>query len=160
MSSTEVKFTPAVCQDIGNFQDYLKRLRTVDDSIILKLNTTILTTSFQKDIEQNITNCKQFHDQLAEAYKRRDNCIQTCLAEAEAQVRNLKEAKRQNESDTNVQKQLRREQTKQRLLQKEMIVEEIIQDRSMKALQERCRRYVSFWSDSKSILPAQFLRMM
>lgn len=140
----EVKFTPAVCQDIIGFQDLLKRLRTIDDSIIINLNTAISTSSFQKDIDQNIANCRRFHDQLKDAYVSRDQCITSCLADAEAKVAELKKAKQENESDTNVQKLLKREQTRQRMIQKEIIVEQIIQDRSLKALQERCRRYGNF----------------
>lgn len=140
----ELKFTSTLCHDIIGFQDYLKRLRTVDDSIILNLNTTILTSSFQKDVEQNTANCQRFHDQLRLAYQARDKCIQTCLADAEAKVVSLKKAKEANQSDANVQKELRREQTKKRMMEKEIIVEEIIQDRSLKALQERCRRYGNF----------------
>lgn len=140
----EAKFSLATCLDISGFEDYLKRLRTVDDSIILKLNTTILTSSFQKDIEQNISNCKRFHEELREAYANRDQCINTCLADASRRVAELKAAKEKNLSDSNVQKELRREQTKKNMLQREIIVEEIIQDRSLKALQERCRRYGNF----------------
>lgn len=139
--STPASFNLAQCQDIIGFQEYLKRLRTVDDSIILNLNTTILTSSFQKDIEQNISNCKRFHDQLKDAYEARDKMIQSCLADADAKVAQYKEARKQNDSDLAVQKELRRQQTRQRMIQKEVTVEQIIQDRSLKALQERCRPY-------------------
>lgn len=138
------KFNPASCQDIIGLQEHLKRLRSVDDSIILNLNTTVLTTSFQKDIEQNIKNCKALHEQLNQAYESRNKIINICLADADAKVAQLIEAKQQNYSDLTVQKELKRQQTKQRMIRKEVTVEEIIQDRSLKALQERCRRYVSF----------------
>lgn len=140
----EAKFNPAACQDIICFQDYLKRLRTVDDSIILNLNTTLTTSSTPKDIATNTANCQRFHNQLKEAYESRDKVIQICLAEAEAKVIQLKEAKKLADSDLKVQKELRRQQTIQRMMQKEITVEQIIQDRSLKALQERCRRYVNY----------------
>lgn len=140
----DVKIDPAICNDIIGFQEYLKKLRTVDDSIILNLNTTILTSSFQKDIEQNINNCKRFHEQLKDAYQARDKLIHVCLQDAEAKVKQLKVSKEQNDSDTNVQRDLRREQTRMRMIQKELTVEQIIQDRSLKALQERCRPYSTF----------------
>lgn len=140
----ETTFSSAACQDIIGFQELLKRLRTVDDSIILKLNSIIPTTSSQKDIEQNVANCQRFHDELKQAYASRDKCITTCLADAEAKVAKLKELKLKNESDTDVQRSLRREQNRQRMIQKELTVEQIIQDRSLKALQERCRRFGNF----------------
>lgn len=140
----ELKFSPSLCQDIIGFQDYLKRLRTVDDSIILNLNTRILTSSSKQDELQNTENCKRFHDQLIEAYQSRDRCIKACLADAESKLTELKKAREANGSDLDVQKHLRREQTKMRMMQKETVVEEIIQDRSLKALQERCRRYINF----------------
>lgn len=143
-TSSDEKFNPTICHNIQGFQEYLKRLRTVDDSIILNLNTTILTSSFQKDIEQNISNCTRFHNQLKEAYETRNKLIQSCLSDADTKLNALKETKKQNESDIRVQKELRREQTRQRMIQKELTVEEIIQDRSLKALQERCRQYVNF----------------
>lgn len=143
-STQEEKFNPAACQDIIGFQDFLKRLRTVDDTIILNLNTAISTSTSQKDVERNTANCQRFHDQLKEAYANRDTVIHTCLADAEAKVVELKEARKQNDSDLSVQKELRRQQTRQRMIQKEITVEQIIQDRSLKALQERCRRYVNF----------------
>lgn len=138
------KFSSVTCQDIIGFQEYLKRLRSIDDSIILNINTTILTSSSQKEDLQNIKNCNNFHDKLKEAYESRDKAIQVCLTDATAKVSELKEAKSQNESDLNVLKELKRHQTRLRMIQKEITVEQIIQDRSLKALQERCRRYVSF----------------
>lgn len=131
-----------VCQDIIGLQEHLKQLRSVDDSIILNLNTTILTSSFQKDIEQNVNNCKKFHEQLKEAYASRDKLIHGCLADAEAKVQILK-AQVGEPLDLNIQRELRREQTRMRMMQKEITVEQIIQDRSLKALQERCRTYLT-----------------
>ena len=138
------QFSDSICLDSTGLQDYLKRLRTVDDSIILNLNTTVLTSSFQRDIDQNIKNCNQFHKQLKDAYTIRDNVIQTCLGLADAKLAQLAEAKQADESNLNVQKEFKRQKTVQRMIQKEISVEQIIQDRSLKALQERCRRYVNF----------------
>lgn len=142
----EGKFDINQCFDIIGFQDYLKRLRTVDDSIILNLNTKVTTTSTAQDELKNIANCKDFHRQIDEAHEVRHNSINKCLAAAEAKVSQLKEAKKQNESDINVQKELKRYQSRLRMLQNEITVEQIIQNRSIKALQERCRRYVNLQS--------------
>lgn len=138
------KFDSVTCLDIIGFQDYLKRLRTVDDSIILNLNTTVLTSSSQKDDINNIANCNSLHNQLKEAYQSRDKVINICLADASSKVAELKKAKDVNESDLKVQKELKRHQSRLRMIEKELTVEQIIQDRSLKALQERCRRYVNF----------------
>lgn len=139
----EKKFDSTTCLDIIGFQDYLKRLRTVDDTIILNLNSTVTTSSTAKETEKNTSNCLLFRNQLNEAYNDRDQVIDVCLAEARAKVSQLKELKAQNESDLNVQKELKRHQTRLRMIEKELTVEQIIRDRSLKALQERCRRFVN-----------------
>lgn len=140
-TSSNEKFDSLTCLDIIGFQDYLKRLRSVDDSIILNLNTTVVSSA---DDSKNIANCKRFHDQLTGGYASRDKAVHVCLDEAKAKVAQLKEAKQQNESDINVQKELKRHQTRLRMIEKELTVEQIIQDRSLKALHERCRRYGNF----------------
>lgn len=144
MATSNIKFDQSICLDIIGFQDYLKRLRLVDDSIILKLNTTVTTSSDQKEEESNIANCKGLHNQLRAAYESRDKVIHSCLTAAESDVLQLKEAKDKDGSDLNLIKDLKRNQTRLRMIQKELSVEQIIQDRSLKALHERCRRYLSF----------------
>lgn len=134
------KFNPDTCLDILGFQDYLKSLRTVDDSIIFNLNTTV--TSSEKDAQQNTTNCNRFHEQLKEAYESRNKVINICLGQAEAKVADLKA--KQSDSDYANLRDLKRHQNSYRCLQKELTIEQIIQDRSLKALHERCRRYVNF----------------
>lgn len=141
---TNVKTDLSVCLDIIGFQDYLKRLRLVDDSIILSLNSTVTTCSNPKDEESNISNCKRLHEQLKQAYESRDQIIHACLNLAEGKVSQFKEANEGAAGDANSIKEFKRNQTRLRMMQKELTVEQIIQDRSMKALQERCRRYVSF----------------
>lgn len=137
------KFDISTCQDISALKDYLKRLRSVDDLIVNKLNATILTTSFQKDEQQNVNNCINFNKQLQEAYASREKVIHTCLTDAEERVAGLKKAREANESDSGVQKEFKRQQTNLKILQKETSNETIIKDRSLKALHEKCMRYIN-----------------
>lgn len=141
MAANPNKFDPITCLDIIGFQDYLKRLRRVDDSIISNLNSTV-------DINDkdgvNISKCKSFNDQLLKAYEGRDHAIHICLDNAKAKVDQLREAKQKNESDLGLHEELKRHQTRLRKIEKELSFEQIIQDRSLKALHDRCRRYVNF----------------
>lgn len=137
------KFDSNTCLDIIGFQDYLKRLRVVDDTIILNLNGVLASTA-QNHEEQNISNCNNFHSQLKQAYESRDKAIHVCLAEANDKVAQLKMACDKHDSDFNLLREFKRHQARLRMIQKELTVESIIQDRSLKALQERCRRYVNF----------------
>lgn len=135
------KFDPITCLDIIGFQDYLKRLRKFDDIIISNLNTTVVISDKN---EVNISNCKRFNDQLQNAYSYRDQAIHACLDDAKAKVSQLKEARQKNESDLIIQEELKRHQTRLKKIERELSFEQIIQDRSLKALHDRCRRYITF----------------
>lgn len=135
------KFDPITCLDIIGFQDYLKRLRRVDDTIISNLNSTL---DINDNDGVNISKCKLFNGQLLKAYEDRDHAIHICFDNAKAKVDQLKEAKQKNESDLGIQEELKRHQTRLRKIEKELSFEPIIQDRSLKALHDRCRRYVNF----------------
>lgn len=137
-------FNTARCFDILAFEEYLKSLRSIDDSIITNLNSTVLTSSFQQNDVENATKCTSLHNQLLGAYESRDKIINTCLAEARTRVSQLKETRDNNDSDLKVKKELKSHQTRLRMIEKELGIEQIIQNRSLKALQERCRRYVNF----------------
>lgn len=137
------KFDLSSCQDIQAFKDYLRRLRSIDDLIVNKLNATVLPTSLQKDKQQNVDHCINFNKQLQEAYESREKVIQDCLTDAEERVVSLKKAKDESQSDSNVQKELKRYQTNLKMLQKEVSSEKIIRDRSLKALHEKCMRYIN-----------------
>jgi len=114
-------------------------MRTIDDKIIYALNTTIPTNSFKGQV--NTTNqCKELYDQLQDAYQKRDKVIKRCITEVSQKVKTLKdERSSQPEGDTKITKLLRKEQTKLRLMQSEVNIEEVVKDRSLKCFYEKCR---------------------
>lgn len=143
MATTGNHFDSAKCLNIKGFKDYMNRLRTIDNTIITNLNAAI-QTSTQKEVTYYITNCKSFHEQLMDAYKSRDHVINTCLSEANGKISELKELFDHDDSNTTVQKELNRHKTRYSLIQNELAVEQRAQERSLNALQEKCRRYVDF----------------
>ncbi|KAG1683269.1 Coiled-coil domain-containing protein 58 [Nymphon striatum] len=118
--------------------DALRKMRKVDDNIIYALNTTIPTASFKH--ESNATNqCKDLYDELTKSNLNRENSIKKCLTIVSSRVKDLKKIRDSNMDDVEVTKNLRSSQTKLRLMQNELTVEEVIQDRTKKVYHERCR---------------------
>lgn len=143
MATTGNNFDSAKCLNIKGFKDYMNRLRTIDNVIITNLNANI-QTSTPKEVTYYITNCQNFHKQLLDAYKSRDHIINTCLSEASAKISELKELSDTDDTNATVQKELNRHKTRHSLISNELAVEQRAQERSLNALQEKCRRYVDF----------------
>merc|ERR1719286_104025 len=117
------------------FQDALKRMRLIDDKIVYALNTTIPTQSFASKVDAT-QQCKQLYEELENAYSSREKAIKTCITKVSGDVSKLREAKLANPDDVDVLKALRKEQTKLRLMQQELNVEEVVKDRSHKIFYE------------------------
>ncbi|XP_024433878.1 protein MIX23 isoform X1 [Desmodus rotundus] len=119
-------------------QELLKVMRTIDDRIVHELNTTVPTASFAGKIDASQT-CKQLYDSLMEAHASRDRFIKNCIAQTSSVVKHLREEREKNLDDLTLLKQLRKEQTKLKWMQSELNVEEVVNDRSWKVFNERCR---------------------
>lgn len=130
-----------ICLDVSNFRDYIQRLRKIDDTIINNLNAAVSNLE-KASQQQNVQNCTSFNQQLEDAYHKRDRLINFCVASAQAKVDELREAKDKNDSDESVHKEFKRHQNRLRSLRSELMVEESIRQRSLKALHEKCRRYI------------------
>ncbi|XP_028825742.1 protein MIX23 isoform X2 [Denticeps clupeoides] len=113
-------------------------MRTIDDRIVHALNTTVPTASFSGKVDATQT-CKELYESLAEAHVSRDKAIKTCIAETSAVVGRLREERDKDSDNLLLIKQLRNEQTKLKLMQSELNVEEVVNDRSVKVFNERCR---------------------
>ncbi|XP_053519107.1 protein MIX23 isoform X2 [Artibeus jamaicensis] len=141
-------------------------MRTIDDRIVHELNTTVPTASFAGKIDASQT-CKQLYDSLMEAHASRDRFIKNCIAQTSSVVKHLREEREKNLDDLTLLKQLRKEQTKEsstafaalfghdtasaliscllihqavlKWMQSELNVEEVVNDRSWKVFNERCR---------------------
>ncbi|KDR14156.1 coiled-coil domain-containing protein 58 [Zootermopsis nevadensis] len=127
------------CDDFLQFQDALKRMRILDDKIIYMLNASIPTDSFKVQVDPS-SSCKELYDQLKKNYDNREFAIKGCITVSADRVRGLKEQREKND-DSNLLKMLRKEQTKLRLLQAELNVEEVVKERTTKVYYERCRPF-------------------
>uniref|UniRef100_F7C2U3 Protein MIX23 n=1 Tax=Equus caballus TaxID=9796 RepID=F7C2U3_HORSE len=124
--------------DLKYRRELLKVMRTIDDRIVHELNTTVPTASFAGKIDASQT-CKQLYESLMEAHASRDRVIKNCIAQTSAVVKHLREEREKNLDDLTLLKQLRKEQTKLKWMQSELNVEEVVNDRSWKVFNERCR---------------------
>ncbi|XP_060949769.1 protein MIX23 [Limanda limanda] len=126
------------CEDFSMFQEVLKVMRTMDDRIIHGLNTTVPTVSFSGKVDATQT-CKQLYESMMEAHLSRDQAIKGCIAKTSAVVGQLREERAKDGENLAVLKQLRKEQTKLKMMQSELNVEEVINDQSLKVFGDRCR---------------------
>ncbi|KAB0790814.1 hypothetical protein PPYR_15182, partial [Photinus pyralis] len=119
----------------------LKNMRRVDDIIINTLNSVIPTDSFNPDAAKA---CKDLHNQLVEGNQHRKSAITKCI---NLSAEKLKHFREQRDTDPSTDQSLksrnllRAEQTKLRMLQVELSVEDLVEERSSKVFQERCRKY-------------------
>ncbi|KAL3204449.1 hypothetical protein MRX96_011461 [Rhipicephalus microplus] len=110
------------CDDFMAFQEVLRKFRRVDDTIIYSLNTGFA----------NRVICR-----------RRDKAIKGCLQQSKDKLDHLQELRAAKGDDPATLKELRKEQSKIRLLRNELNVEEVVKDRSFKAFHDRCRLFYS-----------------
>ncbi|XP_066555182.1 protein MIX23 [Amia ocellicauda] len=130
------------CKDFSMFQEALKVMRTIDDRIVHELNATIPTVSFSGKVDATQT-CKKLYESLLEAHLSRDRAIKTCIAQTSSVVSQLREERAKDIDNLTLIKELRKEQTKLKLMQSELNVEEVVNDRSLKVFNERCRIHYS-----------------
>ncbi|RWS24032.1 coiled-coil domain-containing protein 58-like protein [Leptotrombidium deliense] len=121
-----------VCGDFLAFQDALKRSRKIDDNIIHALNTTIPTESFIADRSVPTNQCKSLWEQLLKSYNTREVVIKKCIELTSEELKELKESRNKEPNNLEVLKKLKNQQTKLRLMQSELSVEEVVKDRSSK----------------------------
>uniref|UniRef100_A0A4W6DLC3 Protein MIX23 n=1 Tax=Lates calcarifer TaxID=8187 RepID=A0A4W6DLC3_LATCA len=119
------------CEDFSMFQEVLKLMRTIDDRIVHALNTTVPTVSFSGKVDATQT-CKQLYESMMEAHLSRDKAIKACIAQTSEVVGQLREERAKDSNNLAIIKQLRKEQTKLKLMQSELNVEEVVNDRSLK----------------------------
>ncbi|XP_075216938.1 coiled-coil domain-containing 58 [Lycorma delicatula] len=128
------------CVDFLEFQDVLKKMRDLDDKIIYTLNTTIPTTAtFRSQIDPSKT-CQDLYSKILTNYNKRETAIKDCIVATSDRIKDLKE-QNYNKEDLKVNKALKSEQTKLRLLKSELNVEEVVRERTFKVYYERCRQF-------------------
>uniref|UniRef100_A0A3B4ZFJ5 Protein MIX23 n=1 Tax=Stegastes partitus TaxID=144197 RepID=A0A3B4ZFJ5_9TELE len=132
------------CEDFSMFQEVLKAMRTIDDRIVHALNTTVPTVSFSGKVDATQT-CKQLYESMMEAHLSRDKAIKACIAQTSEVVGHLREERAKDSENLALIKQLRKDliwlhtDLGKELMQSELNVEEVVNDRSLKVFNERCR---------------------
>lgn len=123
------------------FQDTLRKMRQMDDKIIYMLNTTIPTESFKSQVDPT-AQCKELFQQIESEHKQRTQAITRCVDITKERVMRLKDLKEKNgDGNPTLIKNLRNEQTKLRLLQSELNIEEVVRKRTSQVYYERCRGF-------------------
>ncbi|OQV12242.1 putative Coiled-coil domain-containing protein 58 [Hypsibius exemplaris] len=131
--------TDLICQNFGDFQEVLMNMRKIDDRIIYALNAVIPTESFASPTDPLGTEqCKKLSNELTESQKQRQQTIRHCVDFAAKRVQDLRAYPENGE----VAKNLRREQNSLRMMQSELNVEEVLQDRATKILHDRCKFFL------------------
>ncbi|XP_059165833.1 protein MIX23-like isoform X2 [Physella acuta] len=118
--------------------DALKKLRLIDDRIIHALNTSLPTQSFRDKVNVS-TECKRLYEEMQVSYDQRDQSIRHCIELVTDDVKKLRQKKLDAPDDVEILRSLRKEQTKLKLMQQEMSIEEVVKDRTLKVFYERCR---------------------
>ncbi|KAG8450063.1 hypothetical protein GDO86_002617 [Hymenochirus boettgeri] len=113
-------------------------MRTIDDRIVHELNTTVPTVSFAGKVNASQT-CKDLYESLLKAHVSRDKAIKGCIAQTSSAVNKLQAERLKDSDNLAILKRLRKEQTKLKFLKSELNVEEVVNDRSWKVFNERCR---------------------
>lgn len=134
----ENDLTCDLCDDFFAFQEQLKKHRLVDDRIMNTLNSSLPTISFPAD---RTAKCSDLYQQLSKEYDKREKAIKSCVGLLSQKVNALRKEREENMDDFDLIRKLRKEQTKLRLMQQELSVEEVVKDTSLKAFHERCRQY-------------------
>uniref|UniRef100_A0AAQ4PNY0 Protein MIX23 n=1 Tax=Gasterosteus aculeatus aculeatus TaxID=481459 RepID=A0AAQ4PNY0_GASAC len=118
--------------------EVLKVMRNIDDRIVHALNTTVPTVSFSGKVDATQT-CKELYESMMDAHLTRDKAIKSCIAQSSEEVAQLRKQRAKDSENLALIKLLRKEQTKLKLMQSELNVEEVVNDRSLKLFSERCR---------------------
>ncbi|VVD01628.1 protein MIX23 [Leptidea sinapis] len=129
-----------ICPDFSEFQDILKKMRVIDDKIVYSLNTSIPTESFRSKVDAT-SSCQDLYLQIQKGHSERENFIKNCILVTANTVKTLKNMKDQMPDNIEAIKNFKAEQRKLRLLQTELSVEEVINERTSKLFTEKCRNY-------------------
>ena len=156
------------CEDIFLFQKTLQKLRDIDDKIIYALNLSTPTKSFQVGLTahssvyfcqatvfQNLTmflttiqpstvqargadpaeRCVDLQQELRQSHESRGKLVTSCLEHARDQLRTMNE----NGEDK---AKIRAKQNILRGLESEIMIEDIIRERTSRAFREKCSEFL------------------
>nr|ACO15583.1 Coiled-coil domain-containing protein 58 [Caligus clemensi] len=119
-----------ICQDVSHFGNTLKEMRILDDKIIYALNNSLPTASFTKDRTELTATCRNLSNQVHQTFESRRKFISGCIEFTQRKI--------DGATESSTKRNLR---LKLRLIENENSVEDVVQNRTNKVLQERCRDY-------------------
>ena len=124
--------------DFSEFQEALKNLRKTDDIIINTINAAVPTDSFHAD---PVAACKDLHENLEQGNLKREKLIKNCIIVTADRAKKFEKQREANLDDIQLKKQLRANQTKLKMLQVELSIEDIDRQRTAKVFSEKCRKF-------------------
>ncbi|MEE6473397.1 hypothetical protein FKM82_009999 [Ascaphus truei] len=113
------------CEDFTEFQEVLRAMRTIDDRIVHELNSSVPTTSFAGTIDASQT-CKLLYESVSSRLLRAESVVQRLASDSSGSHLLVLETRFSNAYNL-------------KLMQSELNVEEVVNDRSWKVFGERCR---------------------
>ncbi|KAL1932809.1 hypothetical protein VTP01DRAFT_8487 [Rhizomucor pusillus] len=126
----EKSLSPSTCYNLSFFKEIMKELRRVDDNIIPRLNST--DTHSQKA-------CGQFFAELAEAYKKREEAVNYCLKVMDEQIEKKNKLLEEDPDDFDTKSSLFTDESKRRMIANELVVEDIVRERSLQVFRSKCK---------------------
>ncbi|ORZ13952.1 caffeine-induced death protein 2 [Absidia repens] len=127
--SSEKSLNPSSCSNFSFFKEFMKDLRRVDDNIINGLNSTDTHSE---------NACGDFFNQLATAYKKREDAVTYCLNVMDSEIDRKSDILQNDPDDLDTQSSLFSDETKRRLIANEMIVEGIVRNRTIEVFKSKC----------------------
>ncbi|ORX89244.1 hypothetical protein K493DRAFT_410551 [Basidiobolus meristosporus CBS 931.73] len=128
----EQTLNPNLCYNLTYFKDLMKGLRKIDDNIMLQMNTTNIHSE---------DSCATFFGQLSEAYKKREHTIQYCLKVMDEELAMKQKELHDDPDDYDVRDSIYTTESQRRMIHNELVVEDIVRDRSLKVFREKCRSH-------------------
>ncbi|KAK9764633.1 hypothetical protein K7432_007710 [Basidiobolus ranarum] len=123
---------PNVCYNLTYFKDLMKGLRKIDDNIMLQMNSTNIHSE---------NACATIFGQLSEAYKKREKSIQYCLTVLDEELAIKQKELQEDPDDYDIRDSIYTDESKRRMIHNELVVEDIVRERSLKVFREKCRSH-------------------
>ncbi|KAG0163556.1 hypothetical protein DFQ28_003832 [Apophysomyces sp. BC1034] len=126
----EKQLDPTTCYNFSFFKEIMKELRRVDDNIVPRLNST--------DVHSE-TACADFFKQLAGAYEKREKAINYCLKVMDDEIQKKNKLLEEDPDDYDTRSSVFTDESKRRMIANELVVEDIVRDRTLQVFKNKCR---------------------
>ncbi|KAI9025348.1 caffeine-induced death protein 2 [Phycomyces nitens] len=126
----EKELNQNTCFNFSFFKDMMKELRRVDDNIVPRLNSTDTHSE---------TACADFFKQLSTAYAKREHAINYCLKTMDDVIDSKYKKLQEDPDDYDTQSSLYSDESKRRMVANELMVEDIVRERTLQVFKSKCR---------------------